>query len=212
MEPVGSLPHSQVPATCPYTEPAWSGVSVQVRGFLCELFLAWSLFTMRNCHHLAQPPSWRTTPCRLSSTPYSIYSQLPSIYDAVPPSATWGRALPWWQGPTFKGVGLMCLSIVYPFQSSTTEIWNSSSRTFTRTVMRHNCTCNIPLILCCTFGLCCLVSVCIEYGLDNITGSQLGISNIKRKWELNQDKGWTLHKSRAWLIQDFALHIYFIIL
>jgi hypothetical protein len=27
----------------------------------------------------AQPPSWRTTPCRLSETAYSIYSQLPSI-------------------------------------------------------------------------------------------------------------------------------------
>ena len=24
MEPKGSLPHSQVPATCPYPEPAWS--------------------------------------------------------------------------------------------------------------------------------------------------------------------------------------------
>jgi hypothetical protein len=27
----------------------------------------------------AQPPSWRTTPFRLSATAYSIYSQLPSI-------------------------------------------------------------------------------------------------------------------------------------
>jgi hypothetical protein len=27
----------------------------------------------------AQPPSWRVTPCRLSSTAYSIYSQLLSI-------------------------------------------------------------------------------------------------------------------------------------
>jgi len=24
MEPEGSLPHSQVPTTCPYPEPAWS--------------------------------------------------------------------------------------------------------------------------------------------------------------------------------------------
>ena len=39
-------------------------------------------------------------PCRLSATAYSIYSQLPSILEAVPPSATWGRAMPWWQGPT----------------------------------------------------------------------------------------------------------------
>jgi hypothetical protein len=66
MEPEGSLPHSQVPATCPYTEPAQSSphthiplpedlqvpnlmslfrclgrtkVSVQVRGFVCEYFV-----------------------------------------------------------------------------------------------------------------------------------------------------------------------------
>jgi hypothetical protein len=68
MEPEGSSPHSQAPATCPYPEPAWSSshsliplpkdpssfqvpnlmslfpclgrtkVSVQVRGFVCEYF------------------------------------------------------------------------------------------------------------------------------------------------------------------------------
>jgi hypothetical protein len=48
-------------------------------------------------------PSWRTTPRRLFATAYSIYSQLPSISEAVPPSATWGRAMPWWQGPTSHG-------------------------------------------------------------------------------------------------------------
>ena len=55
--------------------------------------------TVRSCHHLAQPPSWRTTPCRLSPTAYSIYSLLPSILQAVPLSATWRRAMPWWHGP-----------------------------------------------------------------------------------------------------------------
>ena len=33
---------------------------------------------MLSCQHLAQPPSWSTSPCRLSATAYSIYSQLPS--------------------------------------------------------------------------------------------------------------------------------------
>ena len=51
--------------------------------------------------HLPQPPSWRTTPCRLSEIAYSIYSQLPSILEAVHPSATWGPAMPWWHGPTY---------------------------------------------------------------------------------------------------------------
>jgi len=48
---------------------------------------------VRSCQHVAQPPSWRTTPCRLSTTAYSIYSQLSSTLAAVPPSATRGRAI-----------------------------------------------------------------------------------------------------------------------
>jgi len=50
-----------------------------------------------------QTPRWRATPCRLSTTAYSIYSQPPSILKAVPPSATWGCTMPWWQGPTHHG-------------------------------------------------------------------------------------------------------------
>ena len=67
-------------------------------------FASQYIFTARSCRHLAQPPSWRTTPCRLSAIIYSIYSQLPSILEAVPTSATWGRAMPWWQGPTHHGI------------------------------------------------------------------------------------------------------------
>ena len=51
------------------------------------------------CH---PPRSWRTTLCRLSATTVSIYSQLPTILEAVPPSAAWGN-MPWWQGPTCLG-------------------------------------------------------------------------------------------------------------
>jgi hypothetical protein len=40
-------------------------------------------------------------PRRLSATAYSIYSHLPSILEAIPPSATWGCTMPWWQGPTY---------------------------------------------------------------------------------------------------------------
>jgi len=47
--------------------------------------------------------SWSTTPFRRSVTAYSIYSHLPSILKALPLSATWGRAMPWWQGPTYHG-------------------------------------------------------------------------------------------------------------
>jgi len=49
--------------------------------------------------------SWRITPCRLSVTTYSIYSQLPSIWETVPSSATWGHAMPCHgDRPTYHGV------------------------------------------------------------------------------------------------------------
>ena len=60
--------------------------------------------TVRNCQKLAQPPSRRTTPCRLSATAYSIHSQLPCISEAVSPAATWGRPIPRWLGPTYHGM------------------------------------------------------------------------------------------------------------
>jgi hypothetical protein len=71
--------------------------------FLCEYFVTGYVFTVRSCQHIAQTPSWKTTTCRLPATDYSIYLQLLSILEAVPPSATWGRAIPWWQGPIYHG-------------------------------------------------------------------------------------------------------------
>ena len=58
-------------------------VSVQGWGFLCKEFITGCVFTMMSWLHLAQPPSRRTTPCRLSTTACSINSQLPSILEAV---------------------------------------------------------------------------------------------------------------------------------
>ena len=58
-------------------------------------------FTVRICQHLTQPPNWKTTTCRLSATAYSMYSQPPSILEAVPPFATWGCAMSSRQGPAY---------------------------------------------------------------------------------------------------------------
>jgi len=56
--------------------------SVQVRCTrLCSVTL--SFFKVRSCMQLAKPPSWRTTPCRLSATVCVMYSQLPSILEAI---------------------------------------------------------------------------------------------------------------------------------
>ena len=110
MEPECSLPHSQVPATCHYTK-------VQVRGE-CT-FVTRPGFRVRSCQHLAQPTSWRTTPCRLSATVYPIYSQLPSILQAVTPSATLRSAMPWRQGPTYHDLLLHLTNV----NSSSLCIW-----------------------------------------------------------------------------------------
>ena len=105
-----SFPHVSPPKPCirisspPYLHRCVGRTkeSVQVRGFLCE-HVTWYVCTVRSCSHLAQLPSWRTTPCRLSATAYSIYSHLPSIAEAVPPSATWLRTMPSLQGHTYHG-------------------------------------------------------------------------------------------------------------
>ena len=81
-----------------------SEVSVRIRDLTYECFITRYIFTLRRFNTSPKPPpSWRTTPCRLSATNSSIYSHLPSILEAGPPYATWGRAMPWWQGPTYHG-------------------------------------------------------------------------------------------------------------
>jgi len=57
----------------------------------CKWFVTWYVLTVKSCKHLVLPLNWRTTPCRLSASVYSIYSQPPSILQAVLRSATWER-------------------------------------------------------------------------------------------------------------------------
>jgi hypothetical protein len=59
-----------------------------------------TVFTVRSCQPLVQPSS-----CLLSTTTYSIYSQLPSTLEAIPPFATQGHAMTQWKGPTHHGSG-----------------------------------------------------------------------------------------------------------
>jgi len=112
MGPEGSLPPAQVPATCPC--PA---VPVRVT-FSC--FVTKPVWTARSCQYLNQPPSWRTTSCRISATAYSTQSKLLSILEAVPPSATWGHAMPWWHGPTYhvKAQWLLYVTLALMFRNS----------------------------------------------------------------------------------------------
>jgi hypothetical protein len=55
--------------------------SVRVQGS-CKLFITNLFFMVKGRQPHAQPPSWRTTPCRVPAAAYSIYLQLPSITES----------------------------------------------------------------------------------------------------------------------------------
>ena len=83
VEPEGSLPHREAPATCPYSEPrchclpSYHTVSPAPR--TCERFRSLVSFYGEELLSRGPTPSWRTAPCLLSVTVYSIYSQLSII-------------------------------------------------------------------------------------------------------------------------------------
>jgi hypothetical protein len=100
MEPQGSSPCSQKPATGPYPEPGESNSlhrslspffhclgrakeSVQVRSTL-EHFVTNYFFYGEGLLAPRPTPSWRTTPRRLPAIAYSIYSHLPSVSRGLP--------------------------------------------------------------------------------------------------------------------------------
>jgi hypothetical protein len=76
MESEGSSLCSQKPATGPYP--------VQVRCALKHFVTIKNFYGEGLSAPRPTPPSWRTTPCRLSATAYSIYSQLPSVPGGLP--------------------------------------------------------------------------------------------------------------------------------
>jgi len=81
--------------------------SIQVWGTRLY-FVTWYVFTVRIFSHSTQSLSWSTNPCRLCTTSYSMYSQLSSILEAVPLSATWGCAVLWWRAPIYLGYIAYC--------------------------------------------------------------------------------------------------------
>jgi len=84
-------------------------------------------------------PCWRTIHFRLSAIAYLIYSQLPTILEAVPTSATWGRAMPWWLGPTNYTSGTYMYTVIRvtlfwaPYHRHGFGMWRTSSTRYHKT-------------------------------------------------------------------------------
>ena len=70
MEPEGSLPYSQVPATCLYAESIRLGPRFTVWMFRDNI----RVYGEEMLAPSPDPPSWRTTPYQLSATIYSPLS------------------------------------------------------------------------------------------------------------------------------------------
>jgi hypothetical protein len=68
----------------------------------CEMFL--NIVSSYGADLLANRPNLKLKGHPKSAVrDCSVCSQLPSIFQALPPTATWGRAMPWWQEPTYHG-------------------------------------------------------------------------------------------------------------
>jgi hypothetical protein len=115
MKPEGSLPCSQESSTGSYSEPDQSNPislrkfqvpnliymflgrlskeSIQVRGFLWSYFLWWRI--------VSPTPNPKLEDHHLSAVRdclFNIFAATLHNWRASPPSATWGCAMPWWQG------------------------------------------------------------------------------------------------------------------
>jgi hypothetical protein len=74
-------------------------VSFQVRGFVCEYFVTKTRFHSEELLKPRQTPKLEDhTWSALRDCLFNIFT--PTLHIGVPPSATRGRAMPWWQEPT----------------------------------------------------------------------------------------------------------------
>ena len=89
--------------------------SVRFQGS-CNRFVTRLMFFLQRGVFSASPnPQVEGTTCRLSAVAYSTYSQLPSTSGGRSSIRRWGRAMPWWQGPTNHRSGLI-IGIIYGMQ------------------------------------------------------------------------------------------------
>jgi hypothetical protein len=106
MEPEVLLPNSQHPATCPCPEPDESSPCLLIFSECsrtCETFCKIVRFYGEE---LLAPPNTHVGGPPIVGCPRLLLQYVrsyPPYLQAVPPPATWGRAMPWWQGRTYHG-------------------------------------------------------------------------------------------------------------
>jgi hypothetical protein len=94
------------------------------------------MFTVRGCRPHAQPPSWGPPLVGCPRLLIQYISSYPPYPEDFPPSATWGRAMLWWQGTqlTWRSLlGVLINSVIYSictFQSFLYNAFGSKFHTF----------------------------------------------------------------------------------
>jgi len=114
MDPKVSLPHSQVPVTCPYPEPAQTSPSPHIplpEAPLLRSYLSISpgpRLSVRTFHKkihfcgegfLAPCPTPKLEDHPLSAVPNCLFNIFTATFhiEGRPPSATWGCTMLWWR-------------------------------------------------------------------------------------------------------------------
>ena len=99
MKPAGSSPYSQKLTTSPYPEPDQSIPSPRL------LLLFRNMVKFLRGGVLSTSPNPQAVGPPLVGCPRLLIQNIrscPPYLETVSPSATWGRAMPWWQGPTYS--------------------------------------------------------------------------------------------------------------
>ena len=126
MKPEGSSPYSQELATCPRSEPDRSSLYIspppidhleERRSYRRIGLIPMFLLIFRNTIHFLRWGVVSTSPNSQAGGPPLVgcprlllqhIRSYPPYLEAVSPSATWRRAMPWWQGPTCLWQGPTC--------------------------------------------------------------------------------------------------------
>ena len=113
METESLLPHSQEPANCPYPQPDISNHFLRCTEYQSHsdaFVMVSNMFQFIRRGVNSTSPNPEAAEPRLVGCPRLLIQYIrtyPPYLEAVPPSANWGCAMPWWQGPTYDRLAVI---------------------------------------------------------------------------------------------------------